>query len=93
MDQKQKQKQKKKQKQKQADLEARAVLGDLHAEVVRDGGSAVLQRDQAEVEQAGGVCWVPGCRQKHETSPENRQHAQYRSSNLEMLHSCRESSP
>lgn len=37
------------------DLERGVVLGDLHGELLGDGGSAVLQGDQAEVSQAGGV--------------------------------------
>lgn len=37
------------------DLERRVVFGDLHGELVRDGGSVVLQGHQAEVGQAGTV--------------------------------------
>lgn len=52
-------------KEKHADLERGAVLGDLHVELVRDAGSAVLQGDQAEVSQAGSVGRMPGCHQNH----------------------------
>lgn len=48
------------------DLEWGVVLGDFHGELVGDGGSAVLQGDQAEVTQAGSVWWVPGCSQNHQ---------------------------
>lgn len=37
------------------DLEGGAVLGNFHDELVGDGGSALLQGDQAEVSQAGSV--------------------------------------
>lgn len=48
------------------DLEWGVVLGDFHGELVGDGGSAVLQGDQAEVNQAGSVWRVPGCSQNHQ---------------------------
>lgn len=54
------------------DLEGRIVLGDLHGELVRDGSAAVLQGDQAEVGQAGGVCRVPGCSQDHQAGSEGK---------------------
>lgn len=53
----------------ETDLEGRVVLRDFHSELVRDGGSVVLQCDQAEVSQAGGVGGVPGCSQNHQTGP------------------------
>lgn len=37
------------------DLEWRVVTGDFHGELVGDGGSVVLQGDQADVSQAGSV--------------------------------------
>lgn len=39
----------------ESDLEGWVVLGDLHSELVGDGGSSVLQGDQAEVGQARRV--------------------------------------
>lgn len=41
-------------------LERTGVLGHLHTELVRDGGAVVLQCDEAEVDEAGGVRRVPG---------------------------------
>ena len=56
------------------DLEWRVVTGDLDVELVGDGGAVVLQGDEAEVSQAGGVRRVPGRSQNHQAGAGTTQH-------------------